>query len=119
MDVLWSYIAFIARLDHDVGVLEELALHLRRVDVEQSLARLGNTFTTPSDQDQSVKRTAWVLDTGKPILDATIHELLGQVLQSIAGCLDLELIARLVEDRPVVVFRAVHHSLVSRLQVWS
>lgn len=65
------------------------------------------------------KAYAGVLDTSKRILDAAVHKLFAEVVKTRTRCLDLELVAGLVEDGPVVVGTAVDQGLICGLQVWS
>lgn len=76
-----------------------------------------------------------ILDSSKRILDPLsepsaprrrgikylppIHELLFQIVQPAPGCLYLQLIPRLIIDRPVIPGRTMNDGIVRRLEVWS
>lgn len=100
-----------------MGVLEELVLYLSGLGEIEPLFELRNTVATPGDQHKFVEVASWVSDPGESVLDAPIHELFLKVFQTISGGLQLELIAWLIEEYPVVGGGALNEGLVGWLEV--
>lgn len=117
MDVRRRNIKFRAGLNHEMGVLEEFVLYLSGLGEIKTLFELGNPIATPGDQHKFVEIATRVSDPGERVLDAPIHELFLEVFEAIAGGLQLELIAWLIEEYPVVGGGALNKGLVSWLEV--
>lgn len=100
-----------------MGVLEEFVLYLSGLGEIETLFELRNAIATPGNQHKFVEFASGVSDPGEGVLDAPIHELFLEVFQTISGGLQLELIAWLIEEYPVVGGGALNEGLVGWFEV--